>query len=68
MRQVAGVVVTQLRRELQVGAHERCAKLSHEFFHGIAFVSPAPAPEIPVEPALVLGPVGMARALLKQFQ
>jgi hypothetical protein len=47
---VAGVVLANLRRDLQIGTEKRGAKLGDQFFHRVAFVSPSLSAEFAVEP------------------
>lgn len=46
-----------LRRQLQIGAKERRAKLGHQLFAGVAFIAPALAAKVTVKAGFVLRPV-----------
>jgi hypothetical protein len=43
------VVLSDFRRELEIGAKECRTEFGDEFLHGVAFVTPALAAEVTVE-------------------
>jgi hypothetical protein len=47
---VAGVVLADLRRDLQISTEKCGAKLGDEFLEGVAFVFPSLAAEVTVQP------------------
>jgi len=51
------VIVTKLRRQIEVGGQKRGAKLGDKFFHRVAFVAKALATEITVKARFVASPV-----------
>ena len=55
---IGRVIVSDFRREFEVGAKERGAQFGNEFFAGIAFVAPALAAKIALDARRVLRPVG----------
>jgi len=54
---VRSVIVTDFRREFEIGAQERASQFGNEFLVGIAGVAPALAPEFTVKAGRVLRPV-----------
>lgn len=54
---VGGVVLTDLRRELELAADEGSSEFSDEFFGGIGCVTPARAAEVAIEPGRVSAPM-----------
>lgn len=51
------MIAARLRRQLQISAKKCCTQLGNQFFTGIAFITPALAPQITIKAALVLRPV-----------
>jgi hypothetical protein len=47
---IAGVVLANLRGDLQIGTQKRSAKLGDESLHRVAFVCSSLAAEVAVEP------------------
>ena len=43
---IAGMVITHFRRQLQIGAQECAAQLGNEFLVGVALIAPMPRAEI----------------------
>ena len=54
---IAGVVVANFGRDLQVGTKESRSQFGDQFFHCVAFIAPAFAAEFPVEAGFVPRPV-----------
>lgn len=54
---VSGVILAMPGREVEIGAQERRTKLGDQFFHGVARVTEALAPEIPLKARRVPRPV-----------
>src|ERR1700722_18502846 len=57
-RNIGGVILANLRRQVEVRRKEGGAKL-REFLHSVAFIAPALPPEIPVETRRVASPMGL---------
>ena len=45
---IGRMIGARLRRQGKIGAQEGRAKLGDQFFAGIAFIAPFPAPELPL--------------------
>jgi hypothetical protein len=48
-RDIGGVILADFRREVEVGAEERCAKLGYKLLDGVAFIAETLAAEIAVK-------------------
>src|ERR1700722_855413 len=56
-RDISGVIVANLRRQIEVGGKKGGAKLGDQLFHRVALVAETLPPEIPVEARRVPRPV-----------
>jgi hypothetical protein len=55
---IGGVIFPNLRREVEIGAKERCAKLGDKLLDGVAFVAKTLATKISRQALTVFCPVG----------
>jgi len=56
--QIAGVVLANLRRNLQVGTEKRGTKFGNQFLNGVGVVAESFLAEVPIESRSVPRPVG----------
>jgi hypothetical protein len=54
---IGGVIFPKLRREFEIGAKKRCAKLGDKLLDGVTFIAETLAAEIAVEPRRVTSPM-----------
>lgn len=58
MGNVGRMIVTRFRRQVEVGAKERCAKFRNELFHGTTLIAKPLAAKVSSKTLLVPRPVG----------
>src|SRR6202051_1324486 len=56
-RDIGGVIVANLRRQVEIGGKEGGAKFGDKLFHGVSFGAIALAPEVAVKSRRVTSPV-----------
>ena len=59
VREVRSVILARLGGDAQIRTQEGRTQFGHQFLAGVSVIAKAFAPELPVESALVLGPVGL---------
>lgn len=54
---IGGMIGARFRRQAKISTKESRAQLGHQFFAGVAFIAPALAAKLAIQPRLVLRPV-----------
>ena len=55
--EISGVILARFRRDPEISAEKRCAKLGDEFLGGVTGIAPTLAPEFAIETRLMACPV-----------